>query len=379
MAILMLPTVLLLVPFAAAATQSALLERAGELQAPTVSFTVRTEQLAGTPQGIVVAPLDADPFPDLALYVGARLSVFRGEGTGKFTLAWETIPGFSEVGHPLRAFDVNADGWVDLSLPGLIGFGALRPGDGSLIYDHEVFVPNVGGTVLDLAFADFTGDGLLDSMTALVDIGGYFLDTAINLGGTSFGFPPACTAIPGFDIFHPHFICEDLDGDGTATDVVISSSSGLVAFEFGSAKPDFTVVPGVFGEAATADLDGDGDGDLIVTMPERGEVRVFFNDGNADFTLSETFETGLLPGHLVVADLEGEGDLDIVVANEGSGTLALLVNDGTGRLRQLEPIRVSSSPSDLEAADLDLDGDVDLVVIDEVDRTLSVLRNELLP
>lgn len=123
--------------------------------------------------------------------------------------------------------------------------------------------------------------------------------------------------------------------------------------------------PGVELEASTThgvvlgDLDGDGDLDVITLNHTADSHTVWRNDGQGEFTVSQTFSANDCLG-AALGDLDGDGDLDAFVL--GVGPNSVWFNDGAGTLTK-GPQNLGSRPGyDVALGDLDGDGDLDAVV-----------------
>jgi hypothetical protein len=363
---------------------------------PVVDFTVQTRPLPSEPIAVVAAPLDLGATPDLALTwleatpsgFEVRLLVLDGLGTGGFGPGWSALLGpmdFLPSGPPgklpLRVADVNADGRADLVTPGVGGNKVLRLGNGSLVFPSSTWVASFGGTVMDTAFADWSGDGLNDSFM-LVDDGDEWVDWSQNQGHTIFGDPMSTAGPLDVGPKRARMIAADLDGDGDAADVVVTSEQGLVLFGVAGNGP-FSPAPasfeGDFGEVVAVDLDGDLDLDLVAARPELSGVSILENLGGGSFELGATLLTGRAPEFVEAADFDGDGRVDVAVSNGRSHSISVLRGDGVGGLALDAEIQVGLGPGDLTASDLDLDGDVDLVVVEYVGRSLSILLNTAAP
>jgi hypothetical protein len=140
---------------------------------------------------MVVADLSGDGVPDIATYNfgdnpgsgGETMSVLIGNGDGTFHAHADYFASYSpDLGNPegIRAVDVDGDG--DLDLFG----GNYGSNDFSLYKNHGdgTFEPQVrfgtGMTTLDIAAADFTGDGIVD-VAALVGLPPSGLGTAVAI------------------------------------------------------------------------------------------------------------------------------------------------------------------------------------------------------
>ncbi|MCA9126038.1 MAG: VCBS repeat-containing protein, partial [Planctomycetales bacterium] len=165
----------------------------------------------------------------------------------------------------------------------------------------------------------------------------------------------------------------DVDGDGDL-DLLIArgsnsygASSQLLINDGLGNYSDSGLDFGVDGTSsvAMADLDGDGDLDLYIAnvastpflpVPLSARDRVFFNDGNGNFTASGQELDKVSSYAALAGDLDNDGDIDIVTGSQ------VQLNDGTGQFTSIafayDTIEVSATA---ELADLDGDGDLDVV------------------
>lgn len=229
---------------------------------------------------------------------------------------------------------------------------------------------------LDLALADFNGDGKLD--IALAARGGK--DVLVFLQGAgvaSFGAPVAfpLSAEP------TSLVAADLNGDGKP-DLAVGLASGAVAVLL---QDSIGAGPGLFrppveyalGGAArqirVADLDRDGLLDLAAVHGYYdGTLSLLLQDKAlaGRFQTARHFTTGdAEPRALAIADLDGDGRPEMVVANYGrawnSGSLAVFHDGGlpaSFELRDLYP--GYWGPRSLAIADVNGDGLPDLVIAD---------------
>ena len=113
---------------------------------------------------------------------------------------------------------------------------------------------------------------------------------------------------------------------------------------------------------AAGDLDGDGDLDLCVTaMGQQGETVAYFNDGSGQFEAGGTVaQGGVAP---CLADMDNDGDLDLWLGCAGADQL--LENDGQGNFSPSESAAELTGGDLLthgaRMLDLDSDGDLDLL------------------
>ncbi|MCA8950943.1 MAG: VCBS repeat-containing protein [Planctomycetes bacterium] len=226
---------------------------------------------------------------------------------------------------------------------------------------------------------DFDGDGDTDvvsvlggSQLLLNDGWGYFVASpgAIPAGGS------------GLDV-----AALDADQDGDADLVVVEAHAVRLYLNDGSANfvatAESTIpLPAVWAvqHAVLAfDADGDGDADLVVGNTDR--PRLFLNDGNGRFADATTSHTVALPAEtwsLAAMDIDGDGDLDVALADVDE--LRLWRNDGGGHFAREAITGIVRGHGSLSVGDMDGDGDPDLaafhVTIPPVGAALSWLRND---
>ena len=133
---------------------------------------------------------------------------------------------------------------------------------------------------------------------------------------------------------------------------------------------DFT---GVYeGEMEFADVDGDGDQDLFTLGYSEGfdtHAKLYFNDGNGNFTLADTDIPELGYSSMAFGDVDGDNDVDLLLAGQSSpgsfnptGTY-LYLNDGDGNFTPSnQPITIVINCT-VGFADVDNDTDQDIFII----------------
>ena len=230
----------------------------------------------------------------------------------------------------------------------------------------------------DITLGDLDGDGDLDAVFSnmgsndsrvyLNDGQGQFTATALLL--TQQGH--------GVDI-------GDLDADGDL-DIFITCAGYEVnnvwhyrpsRIYFNDGEANFTVSPQDLGDSLLSgnnvqlyDIDTDGDIDAMIVYYQE-DNGVYLNDGRGQFTRSDlTFPTGAN-----WADLDGDGDVDILHRESGVGFKTLL-NDGTGRfLEHWSKTDSSIHRGGVGFGDIDEDGDLDAVIafLDQSEHHFSTL------
>lgn len=324
------------------------------------------------------ADFNADENSDLLVVSSEdRATLALGDGHG----AYGTRAVFATGGAPLAslAADFDADGRSDfavldasrpafrvaLAQPAALGFTLPRVTSLSSLGDQVYVAP-----------ADYDGDGKLD---VLVSESGAF-DVLLGTGDGRFtpGAHIASNAAPARPLV------ADLNDDGTP-DLVLPAPGSTFQTLFGSADGTFsgvtsvdTGVPGEFGEGALGDFDEDGDLDVAAfrvtttgTPPRlEASVRLYVNDGAANFALAEEFPLTTVAARLVFADLNGDSHLDLFVGsltetlstNDSAltaGDSLALIGDGTGAFTT--EVALPAAASQFEVGDVNGDGRLDLV------------------
>ncbi len=176
-----------------------------------------------------------------------------------------------------------------LSLPAVAQFSFNTP----------VSYPS-GSDPHDVAVGDFDADGDLDLVSTLHT-------------------PPRLSVLKG-------------NGDGTyGAPLYTNLSAGVV--------PQGVLAP---------DLDADGLADVVVVSSATGELIVMHNLGNANFSQIAALSVGIGPTELVTADFDRDGDIDIAISNTTGSTVAIVHNLGNGQFQRVQDVAVGSGPKALD-------------------------------
>jgi hypothetical protein len=328
------------------------------------SFTSNAGVANSLPIAITTADFNGDGKLDLAFVnsgqTGSSLdntvSVLLGKGDGTFqpqmTFATGVLPADLQVG------DFNADGKVDLAVaneicaPGAASCGAgsvsvlLGNGDGTFRPHIDT---TVGVTPLQLAVADFNGDGKSDIAVVNNGLGhGNTFSTLIGNGDGTFA-SPASTTLAGPPTA---IVATDMNHDGKA-DVVVSTLdpnpqspvyeppflSVFLGKGDGTFQPPINLQTGAAPDGAgqllvAGDVDGDGNMDLMGAHVESAGITTFF--GKGDGSIAGTADTGNLvtTGFFALGDFDGDGKPDLAVA-EQSSNLGIYFNNGFGQFQRI--------------------------------------------
>lgn len=343
-----------------------------------VFSTGKTYKPTGIPINLVVADLNGDTHPDIALTNG-QLLLGNGDGTFKFG---KTLPIPSNT-VSLVAADFNKDNKTDLALVTLTDIVGVFLGNGDGTFQSPSWYSGVyqcgaittadldGDGNLDLVLGSQTGGGFAPSPNVLGGTGG--LGVLMGNGDGTFQGAPAYQT--GASLNNYAFAIADINGDENQ-DIITPFS--LLA---GNGKGTFTVqsgtqFPGITGSNAgqiirTADLNNDTKIDAVVTtVTGTAEPKVFLNTGAGKFKAGAT-----LPVQNVIdvniADFNGDKipDLALLSYTSGSGiAVHVLLGKGDGTFNSplgvtLPAEAAKSTGGRIYSADINHDGKMDLVVL----------------
>jgi cysteine-rich repeat protein len=297
--------------------------------------------------------------------------------------------------------DVNNDGRLDLSLGvNLSSFARTFFGDGDGTFNTSPALSTVSPTKLarvdfdqdqlpdivvltaeGLSFFQNRGDGHLDALTKLSQVGITDVVTTLNASNTpeiaavsSDGLlllldglaAPVITNIGG-DL--SAVVAGGVAGD-TLQDLVLfdSSTKELRIFE---RKADDTLeeltslfVDAEISELSIQDIDADGNEDIVALLPELSSLRIFFGDSAGLFTAQDILLTFAPLAHLFVS-----GAFKVVGRD-------ILTSITQPQPREFEVIDVAlpGAWSSLATTDLNVDGALDLLLTDVQTGELAALE-----
>ena len=280
--------------------------------------------------------------------------------------------------------DFNNDGALDLAASSQAGVVAVLLNKNDLSGAFNPFASySVGSGSRSITNKDLNNDGAIDLVTANFfdnsvsvllnknDLSGTFA-TKINYPASS--GPSSVTSA-------------DFNGDG-ANDVAVSnreSNSVSVFLNINNfsgtldTKFDYPVGLSPY-QIISSDINGDGAADLVVVSSESDLVSVLINKNNLSGTFNTRvdYATGDTPISTVSNDFNGDGALDIAVGINATSTVSVFLNknDLTGALNTAVDYIVGGNPYSIISEDFDGDGTVDLATLSSQGNLLSVLLNK---
>jgi hypothetical protein len=385
------------------------LDLAAPVQTSTTSYAVSVvlsngngtfqgAQITGNPNGvngdqILVGDFNGDGKQDVIVVHATSPSTFEvwlGNGDGTFTVGTHLLTSVSPnflVGGVVT--DVNADGRLDLVFVDALSPGnvvtLLGNGDGT--FQAPTTVALTGGSLSNVVFADFNGDGRLDFAATSSSN----RQNVIYFGQTNGSY------LAGVPLTNPDLaydICNnsagDLNGDGqpelVSANCGSAGAAGSLTVYLNNGNGTGTFQTGIYYAAATesvdhteanigpqavtiADVNGDGKNDIISSNYYGGDITVLL--GNGDGTLNVPavgYSTGGYPKtSALVADFDGDGLVDIIVPDY-KFSFAYLPGYGDGTFRAAldffspVPGGFSAGATTIAVGDLNGDGFPDLVV-----------------
>ena len=311
-----------------------------------------TSLVVAAPSGAVYAPITVTVAGLTAYAPAPFLSTYPGSGTiTSSTLALAlTLPSTGTVGSVVIA-DLDGDGKPDLAVntgSGVISLyrnlstnGVLGSGSFAARVDMPVGTSGPYGLVA----ADLDGDGKLDLVAVDTSYNRVMvlrnLSTPGSLTTNSFAARVNFTVGTG-----PRGLAvRDLDGDGKPDILVANYNSGTVSvlrnlgnpggLTVNSFAPAVNFATGSLPQNTTiADVDGDGKPDVVTvnygsSVNALSVLRNVSTPGSLAFTANVTF-SGLTTSYaLAVGDLDGDGKPDVLVGSQSGGAISVFRNIST--------------------------------------------------
>lgn len=246
----------------------------------------------------------------------------------------------------------------------------------------------VDGNPVDLALADFDGDGKLDIVTANYGAG---TATVLRNTTTTLAAPSFATALDLGTSTYPWGIAAgDLNGDGKPdvvdvdiirgfASVFVNASSGPGVIAFGP-RQDISV-PAFPEDVVVADMNGDTKLDVVIADYSAHAMTVLTNT-TASQGASPTFDRVDVaidgdPTAVAVGDFDGDGKPDVAVSSEVANIVAVVYSStSSGGLfiaRSVVDYAAGAGTDQVVVADVNRDGILDLVTANTQAASASVL------
>lgn len=281
---------------------------------------------------VAVGDLDRDGKADIVAsnWATGAVEVLRGNGNGTFQSPTSIpLPGIT---NGLVVADLNGDGWPDVALAGKdpVVYILLNDGKGSLALAGTYPISGAG---YELVAADVNNDGKLDLCIAMTSTS----RVAILLGNGNGTF----SAAPDYDTTLPSpygIVAGDVNKDGFLDLVITSPSASSVAVALGNGDGSFNAprihpassLPSQLnplpGEVALSDVNDDGKLDIVYANSGYGSVGVLLGDGAGNFYGPYEFPAGGGSLAVAIADLNKDGWPDVVTADVHFSGVSVLYN-----------------------------------------------------
>jgi hypothetical protein len=352
----------------------------------------------------VVADLNGDGIPDIAVTGNDDVSVLLGNGDGTFQPpVTYSVPGAYDI----TAADFSHDRRLDLVVSDL---GTTNPATeefsgGALYVLHNmgngtfaapVTITGVGSP-LHLANGDFAADGGPDLLFTSIDQGVTVLSpdgkgsfVTAQRSAPLLGDPGSTTPANFLDMV----AVADLNGDGNP-DLIIPDLSGYIHTLLGNGDGTFTELavnaptlqlpPAELSNMLVADVNGDGHPDLVISnqngyvMPNGivvPDIEVLLGNGDGTFQARKQLTTVNPPavlstyGGMALGDFNGDGKLDLITVDQpGRLQISLGRGDGTFDDPSFIPVNVPVGAAYIEVGDFNGDGKLDIATLGGVLNT----------
>jgi hypothetical protein len=322
---------------------------------------------------VVIGDLNRDAKPDIVTRRDDAVTVYLGDGRGKFDRAAGSPFAAGNNPEDLALGDFDEDGRLDVAVANHeTSYLTLLRGDGKggLAPPSRIPVPSRPHPH-GVAVGDFDGDRHLD-----LAVESWAENTVLVFHGNGkavFAREPERLAVGRKPYYKLRAGDLNNDGkddlvttntDGSSVSILCTDRTGALqpAKEIATAKSPFAV--------AIGDVNGDRLPDVAVAHrwgsvdPNLDRLTVLIGSGDCVFAPSSEspLRVGMSPTAVAIGDFDGDGVGDVAVANMGSDNVTMLLGSRSGlRPAKGSPFSVGRGPIAITLGDLNGDGKADIV------------------